>query len=104
MRIVYSFIAAGALLSACNAEQYETINIAVHPSIKVCSIKETPMACEKLGVYLRDTMKVGVNRDITVSYAGTETVAKGDTSVEQIAELVKSTGYKQVRAVRYEMK
>jgi hypothetical protein len=45
-----------------------------------------------------------VSRDITVSYAGTETVEKGDTSIEQIADVIKATGFKNVRAVRYEMK
>jgi hypothetical protein len=91
-------------LAACNVEQYEPINIAVYPSTKRCAIKDVPMACETLGPYLRDTLKASVSRDITVSYAGTETVEKGDTSIEQIADVIKATGYKNVRAVRYEMK
>ena len=104
MRAIYTMLFTAAALCACDLEKSQSVNIAVHPSIKVCSIDETPMACEKLGVYLRDTMKVAASRDITVSYAGTETVQKGDTSVEQIAALIKATGYKNVRAVRYEMK
>jgi hypothetical protein len=92
------------LLAACNAEQYEPINIAVYPSVKVCAIEEQPLDCAKTAVYLRDTLKASAGREITVSYAGTETVEKGDTSVEQIAELIKAAGYKNVRAVRYEMK
>jgi hypothetical protein len=104
MRANFLLLLAAVALSACDTEKHQPVNIAVHPSIKVCSIDETPMACEKLGAYLRDTMKVAANREITVSYAGTESVEKGDTSVEQIAELIKATGYKNVRAVRYDMK
>jgi hypothetical protein len=96
--------AAAVLLGGCNVEQYEPINVAVYPSMKICSIKETPVDCAKVGPYIRDVLKAAANRDVTVSYAGTETVEKGDTSVEQIGERIKATGYKNVRVIRYEMK
>ena len=93
-----------ATIAACQVEQYEPINIAVYPSVKRCMIKETVMECEKLPGYLRDLLKAGADREITVSYAGSETVEKGDTSVDQIADLIKASGYKNVRAIRYDMK
>ncbi len=104
MRATSIIALAVTLLSACNLEQHEAINIAVYPSMKICMIKDTPLDCAKLGVYLRDTLKAKAGRDITVSYAGTETVEKGDTSIEQIAALIKASGYTNVRAIRYEMK
>jgi hypothetical protein len=107
MRASKTFLAvafAAAVLSGCNVDQYEPINVAVYPSLKVCSIKETPVDCAKVGPYIRDVMKAPANRDVTVSYAGSETVEKGDTSVDQIGDLIKATGYKNVRVVRYDMK
>ena len=104
MRTLFIALASLAILTACDVSKFEPINIAVHPSLKICTIKETPMPCEKLGDYLRDTMKAPATREVTVSYAGTESVAKDDTSVEQIADLLKNVGYKNVRAIRYDMK
>jgi len=104
MRAIFWACAGLATLAACDTSQYEPINIAVYPSVKRCAIKETPLDCQKLAAYLRDTLKARAGRDITVSYAGTETVEKGDTSVDQIADLLKAAGYTNVRAVRYEMK
>lgn len=95
---------AASVVAGCNVEQYEPINVAVYPSLKVCTIKEAPVDCAKVGPYIRDVLKAPANRDVTVSYAGTETVEKGDTSIDQIGALIKSTGYKNVRIIRYEMK
>lgn len=103
-QILFSTALFSTVLTGCNVEQYEPINVAVYPSLKICSIKETPVDCAKVGPYIRDVMKAAANRDVTVSYAGSETVEKGDTSIEQIGDLIKATGYKNVRVVRYEMK
>jgi hypothetical protein len=103
MRAIFSVLII-VTLAGCNAEQYQSLNIAVYPSVKRCMIAEKLMQCEQLPAYLRDTLKIAANRDITISYAGTETVEKGDTSIEQIGELIKAAGYQKVRAVRYEMK
>ncbi len=104
MRAISIVIVAAVALTACDAEQFRPINIAVYPSHKMCAIKDTPIACEKLTVYLHDVLKASKTREITVSYAGTETVEKGDTSIEQIAELIRTAGYTNVRAVRFDMK
>ncbi|HYM35179.1 MAG TPA: hypothetical protein VET48_07245 [Steroidobacteraceae bacterium] len=67
-------------------------------------IKDKALDCGKVGAYLRDVLKAKANREISVSYAGTESAPKGDTSLEQIVDLIKATGYTNARAVRYDMK
>ena len=99
-----AFILSTATLAACNAEQYEPIFVAVYPSTKACTIKDVPVHCDTIGQYLRDKLKVGASREIVVSFAGSETIAKDDTSIDQIAELIKKSGYKNARAARYDMK
>src|SRR5689334_808368 len=93
-----------AVFAACNTEKDESINIAVYPSTKACTIKDKPIDCGTLGAYIRDEMKATAGRLITVSYAGTATASKDDTSLEQIAALIKETGYSNVRVIRYDMK
>ena len=99
------FIASFAvLLAACNVEQYEPIAVAVYPSTKTCTIKDKPLDCGKMADYVRDTLKAKADREISVSYAGSEAVPKDDTSLEQIAALIKTAGYVNVRVIRFDMK
>jgi hypothetical protein len=104
MRTLVIAALTGWLLAACNTEQYETIYVAVYPSTKSCAIKDKPLDCGKIGEYLRDALKATANREIAISYVGTETAPQGDTSLEQIADLIKKVGYRNVRVVRYDMK
>ena len=103
IRIVLCGGFAAAALSACNTERYEPINIAVYPSTMSCAIKDQGLDCTKLPEYLRDTLKATVNREITVSYAGSETVAREDKSVERIADLIRKIGYTNVRVIRFDL-
>ena len=89
--------------SACNTEQYQPINIAVYPSTMSCAIKEQPLDCTKLPEYLRDTLKAAPNREITVSYAGTEMPKPEDKSVDRIGELIRKAGYTDVKVVRFDL-
>ena len=100
---VRSYLIASFILTAagCNTEQYEPINIAVYPSTMSCAVKDVPLDCTQLGAYLRDTLKVTVNREITVSFAGSEVVKPEDKSVERIADVIRKAGYTNVRVVRF---
>ena len=96
-----TLIAAG--LFGCDTEQYQPINIAVYPSTMSCAIKDQPLDCTKLPEYLVNTLKAHANRAITVSYAGTEKPKPDDQSIERIAELIRKSGYTDVRVVRFDL-
>jgi hypothetical protein len=91
-------------LAACNAERFEPVHIAVYPSTMSCAIKDTPLDCSQLPDYLANTLKVTANREITVSFAGTEEVPKEDKSIDRIAELIRKAGYKNVNVYRFGLK
>lgn len=88
-------------LAACNAEQEAAITVVVYPTVKRCAIKEQPVECAQLGAYLHDTLKIDVNRRVYVSVAGTDPISKEDTSIDRIAALIRVSGYKDVRALRF---
>jgi 5-deoxy-D-glucuronate isomerase len=90
-------------LSACNTEQYEPIHIAVYVSTKSCSIKEVPLDCQQLPQYLKETLKVKPDREITVSVTGTEDVSKEDQTIDRIAEYIRANGFTDVKAVRFQL-
>ena len=91
------------LMTACNVERYEPINVAVYPSTQSCAIKEQSMDCKQLANYLRDTLKAANDRDITVSFAGSENVSKDDKSIDRVAELIREAGYTNVKAYRFDL-
>jgi hypothetical protein len=99
----YTLLICALLLSACNTEQYEPIHIAVYPSTKSCAVKEVPLDCKQLPQYLKETLKVKLDRVIVVSYAGTEEVTKEDPAIDRIAELIRSAGFTDVKAVRFQI-
>jgi hypothetical protein len=92
-----------AAVAACNTEQYQPINIAVYPSTMSCAIKEQSLDCTKLPEYLVETVKATANREITVSYAGTEKPTANDKSIERIAELIRKAGYTDVKVIRFDL-
>jgi biopolymer transport protein ExbD len=96
-----SLLAGAIFLAACNTEQYEPIYVAVYVSTKSCAIKEVPLDCQQLPQYLKETLKAKPDRVITVSLAGTEEVKKEDETVDRVAELIRSAGFTDVRAVRF---
>jgi hypothetical protein len=99
----FIFLIGSLALAACNTEQYEPIHIAVYVSTKSCAIKEVPLACEQLPQYLKETLKVKPDREITVSVAGTEDVSKEDKTIDRIAELIRAAGFTDVKAVRFQI-
>lgn len=96
-----------ALLSVagCDMSKYEPVTIAVYPSTHSCSINDTKLDCEKVGDYLRDTMKVNLKRHIDVSYTGADPPAsKDDPMVDQVANTVRAAGYTDVNAARFDLR
>ncbi len=88
-------------LAACNLEHDTPVSVVVYPTIKRCAIKEQPVDCGQLGIYLRDTLKIDANRRVDVSVAGTDPISKDDKSIDRIADLIRAAGYKDVRALRF---
>lgn len=95
--------AISLLAAACDTEQYQPIHIAVYPSTTSCTIKEHSLQCSQLGVYLRETLKVDSTHEITVSFGGSEKVARDDKSIDRIAEVIRKAGYTNVKTVRFDM-
>ena len=105
MKRIGPFIAllAPAVFAGCNAEQYEPINVAVYPSTMSCAIEDKPLDCTQLGIYIRDTLKAAPDREITVSFAGTEKTSPDDKSVDRIAEVIRKAGFTNVRVIRFDL-
>jgi hypothetical protein len=99
----YLLITCALWLSACNTEQYEPIYVAVYVGTKSCAIKDVPLDCKQLPEYLRDTLKVKPDREITVSTTGTEEVSKEDQTIDRIAEYIRANGFSNVKAVRFQL-
>jgi len=92
-------------LAACDVSKFEPVTIAVYPSTHKCSIKNESLDCEKVGDYLRDTMKVSFDHHIDVSYTGADPPAsKDDPMVDQVANTVRAAGYKDVNAARFDLR
>ena len=91
-------------LAACDMSRFEPVTVAVYPSTHSCSVNETKLDCEKVGDYLRDTMKISLDHHIDVSYTGTDPPAsKDDPMVDQIANTVRAAGFKDVNAARFDL-
>jgi hypothetical protein len=95
--------------AACKPLPSSTVIVVVHPAQGRCGIwsedkeQEQPVDCRQLGSYLRDTLKVSADRDISVSLTGAEDVPKEDTSIDIIAAQIRTAGYKKVRTARFAM-
>ncbi len=91
-------------LAGCDMSKYEPVTVAVYPSTHSCSIEDKKLDCEQVGSYLHDTMKVDVSRHIDVSYTGSDPPAsKDDPMVDQVANIVRAAGYKDVNAARFDL-
>ena len=93
--------------AACNVNQELPLNVVVYPKVKRCTVvqqeKEQEIECTQLGTYLRDTLKINAARQINVSFSGTDNVPKEDQSIDRVAELIRASGFKDVRAFRFQM-
>lgn len=98
-------IAAAISVMSCGVNQETPLSVVVYPNVKRCSVvqldKEQEVECTQLGVYLRDTLKINAARQINVSFSGSDTVAKEDPSIDRVAELIRQSGFKDVRAYRF---
>lgn len=102
--LVWTSIALTSLLNGCDMSKYDPVTVAVYPSTHSCSIADKKIDCEQVGNYLHDTMKVDVSRHIDVSYTGADPPAsKDDPMVDQVANRVRSAGYKDVNAARFDL-
>ncbi len=90
-------------LAACDMSKYEPITIAVYPTTHKCAIEGKDLDCEKIGEYLRDTMKVKPDHHIDVSYTGSDQPSKDDPMVDQVANTVRAAGFKDVNAARFDL-
>jgi hypothetical protein len=97
--------AAAIAVTACGINQEMPISVVVYPAVKRCTVvqqeKEQEVECMQLGVYLRDTVKVNAERQINVSFSGSDSVPKEDPSIDRVAELIRASGFKDVRAYRF---
>jgi hypothetical protein len=92
-------------LTGCDMSKFEPVTIAVYPSTHSCSINDTKLDCEKVGDYLRDTIKVSLDHHVDVSYTGSDPPSsKDDPMVDQVANLVRAAGYKDVNAARFDLR
>jgi len=98
-------IAAVMIAAACGVNQEVPLLVVVYPAVKRCTVvqqeKEQEVECTQLGVYLRDTLKINVARQINVSFSGSDSVSKEDASIDRVAELIRASGFKDVRAYRF---
>ncbi len=92
-------------ITGCNLEQEKPITVVVYPVAKRCAIsqqdKEQDVDCTQLGTYLRETLKISASRQINVSLSGSDPTPKDDKTIDRIAEQIRATGYKDVRAYRF---
>ncbi len=92
-------------VAACNVNQELPLTVVVYPTVKRCTVvqqdKEQEVDCAQLGVYLWDTLKINVERQINVSFSGSDAVSKEDKSIDRVAELIRASGFKDVRAFRF---
>ena len=95
------------LIVACDVNQELPITVVVYPSEKRCTVKqdekETPVDCAQLGAYLRDTLKIASKRQVDVSTSASENVPKEDQSIDRIAEVIRASGFTDVRVWRFGM-
>lgn len=107
MKSTHLFLAitAAVAITACGVNQELPVAVVVYPTAKRCTVvqqeKEQAVECMQLGVYLRDTLKINVARQINVSFSGSDSVAKEDPSIDRVAELIRTSGFKDVRAYRF---
>jgi len=98
-------LAAAISIASCGVNQEAPLSVVVYPNVKRCTVvqheKEQEVECMQLGVYLRDTLKINAARQINVSFSGSDTVPKEDPSIDRVAELIRQSGFKDVRAYRF---
>jgi hypothetical protein len=99
-------VAVAALaVTGCGVNQEKALSVVVYPSVKRCTVvqqeKEQAVECTQLGVYLRDTLKISAGRRINVSFSGSDSVPKEDSSIDRVAELIRASGFTDVRAYRF---
>lgn len=91
------------LLSGCKQPEPDYTTVAVYPTTQQCGVNEQMMTCDKVAVYLRDTLKLPPQRQVFVSSVGIDPLPKEDTSLEKIAETITAAGFKDVRTARFDM-
>ena len=91
-------------LTACKEPEPDYTTVAVYPSTLACVVKEVPVQCEQVAIYLRDTLKVGANHQIIVSEVSSDPVSKEDVLLDRIADGVRKIGYKNVRTSSFDLK
>jgi hypothetical protein len=107
MKAIHSVIivAAAFIVAACGVNQELPLTVVVYPAVKRCAVvqqdKEQEVDCAQLGVYLRDTLKIDAARQINVSFSSSDTVPKENESIDRVAELIRDSGFKDVRAYRF---
>jgi hypothetical protein len=105
-RFLSCLVAAAVFtVTSCGVNQESPLSVVVYPTAQRCTVvqqeKELPVECAQLGAYLRDTLKINAGRRINVSFSGAESVPKEDASIDRVAELIRESGFKDVRAYRF---
>lgn len=85
----------------CEVAEQESITVAVYPTAQGCVVKEQPVDCRRVGVYLRDTLKIKFDRQVMVSFTGSDPGSKDAPLLDRIAAEVRAVGFKDVRTARF---
>ena len=102
-----SVLAVAVFVTACGVNQEPPLTVVVYPIAKRCTVKlsaqeqEQPVDCTQLGTYLRDTLKINAARRINVSLSGSDNTPKEDPSIDRVAQLIRASGFTDVRAYRF---
>jgi len=88
-------------LTACKIDEQEAVTVVVYRSTQQCTVKEKPVDCAQVGTYLRDTLKLKPERQIAVSFTGSDPGSKEDPILDTVASIVRAAGFKDVRAIRF---
>ena len=99
--------AAAFVATACGVNQESPVTVVVYPISQRCAVKiqdkGEEVECIQLGTHLRDTLKIGANRQIDVSLTGADPTSKDDKTIDRVAELIRASGFKDVRVWRFGM-
>jgi hypothetical protein len=90
------------LTAGCKQPEPDYTIVAVYPSTQRCGVNEQMMTCGEVAAYLRDTLKLKPERQVTVSSVGIDPLPKEDQSLEKIAETITAAGFKDVRTARFD--
>lgn len=89
-------------LTGCKVEEQEAITVAVYPTTQQCAIKEQAVDCAQVGAYLRDALKIKPERQVVISFTGSDSGSKEDPILNDIAAEVRAAGFKDVRTARFD--